>query len=393
MITAILLVIIYFAFISLGLPDSILGVAIPSIREEMLLGLSLSGIIATVVIAGSVISSFFSDYVIKRVGTGRIVFFSCLITGFTLLGFSVAPSYIWLIILALPLGLGGGTVDASLNNYVALHFKAHHMNWLHSFWGVGATIGPIIMSWNLIHTNWRVGYRSISAIQLSLAVVLLLCIPIWKKHKNIHKQTEDITAPSDNYSSTENTNVFKIKTLKYALLSMILYCSIEHAAGLWGSSYLVGAKNFPLDMAAKYVSMYYLGITIGRFLSGFISFKLSNIRLIRGGIILSLFGAVLLVLPLPNVIIGGALVFIGFGLAPIFPSMLHETPVRFGKELSQKIIGIQMAFAYIGSAVVPVLLSLFYQSITITLFPLSLLILIAIMLFSTEMLNIKVGKK
>lgn len=389
MITVILLVIIYLAFVSLGLPDSILGVAIPSIREEMMLGLSLSGIISTVVIAGSVVSSFLSDFVIKRVGTGKIVFLSCLVTGLTLLGFSLAPSYIWLILLALPLGLGGGTVDACLNNYVALHFKAHHMNWLHSFWGVGATIGPIIMSWNLINTSWREGYRSISTIQLFLAAILFLCIPIWSKHRSYTKSPKD---SDESHISSNNDNIFKIKNIKYALMSMILYCSIEHAAGLWGSSYLVETKQFPLDLAAQYVSMYYLGITLGRFLSGFISFKFTNIKLIRGGIIISLVGALLLVLPLPNVVIGGSLVLIGFGLAPIFPGMLHETPVRFGKELSQKIIGVQMAFAYIGSALVPVLLSLIYQTIDIKFFPISLLVLTIGMLFSSEILNLKVGK-
>lgn len=383
MITTILLVIIYLAFISLGLPDSILGVTIPGLQSEFNIALSSSGIISFVVVAGSVISSFFSDYIIKKVGTGRIVFLSCLTTGLSLLGFSLVPSFYWLIILALPLGLGGGTVDASLNNYVALHFKAHHMNWLHSFWGVGATLGPVIMSWNLINQSWRTGYRTISMIQLSLALILLLSIPIWKKHKVLKNINEEVT---NNING--ETKLFKIKGLKYALITMLLYCSVEAGTGLWGSSYLIETKGFSVDSAARLIALYYAGITTGRFLSGFISFKLKNSELIRYGAIISTAGITMLLLPLPVIFSGGGLVLIGFGLAPIFPSMLHETPVRFGKSLSQKIIGIQMGFAYIGSAIIPPLLGFLFQQISLSLFPLSLLTIMLSLLLFTELLNI-----
>jgi len=386
MITAFLLIIIYLAFISLGLPDSILGVAIPAINSGWGVPLATGGIISMIVIGGSVISSFLSDLIIKKVGTGKIVFFSCLTTGLALLGFSLAPSIYWLFILALPLGLGGGTVDAALNNYVASHFKAHHMNWLHSFWGVGATLGPIIMSWNLINKSWQSGYRSISFIQLTLAVFLLISIPIWKKHKTIN------TITNSDKILNENVNLFKIKGLKYALLSMLLYCSIELGTGLWGSSYLVGYRGFSVDSAARFVAIYYSGITIGRFLSGFISFKLSNRKLIRYGLLTSIIGIGLLLLPLPKYMLGGGLVLIGFGLAPIFPSMIHETPVRFGKQLSQKIIGYQMGFAYIGSAIIPPILGVLFQTISIGLLPLSLLFMSLILIVVTELLNISTVK-
>lgn len=380
MITTILLIIIYLAFISLGLPDSILGVTIPALQSEFDIPMASGGIISMIVIAGSVISSFLSDIIIKKIGTGKIVFFSCLTTGFALLGFSISPSFYWLIILALPLGLGGGTVDASLNNYVALHFKAHHMNWLHSFWGVGATLGPIIMSWNLINKSWRFGYQTISIIQLSLAVVLLISIPIWKKHRAINH-----TEISGN--SSKATDIFRLPGIKYALITMLLYCSVELGTGLWGSSYLIGYKGFSIDSAARFVAIYYAGITIGRFLSGFMSFKLSNKELIRYGALISLLGIILLLLPLPKLVTGSAFILIGFGLAPIFPSMIHETPVRFGKELSQKIIGFQMGFAYIGSAILPPILGYLYQQITVQLFPVTLLTIMILLISATELLN------
>ncbi len=381
MITTVLLLIIYLAFISLGLPDSILGVAIPALRADWDIPLATTGIISMIIVGGSVISSFSSEFIIKKVGTGKIVFFSCLTTGLSLLGFSYSPSVYWLFLLALPLGLGGGTVDAALNNYVASHFKAHHMNWLHSFWGVGATLGPVIMSWNLINKSWQFGYRSISFMQLILALFLLISIPIWKKHKALKSDSTQEVINDD------KVNVFKIPGLKYAIFSMLLYCAIEFGTGLWGSSFLVSYRGFSVDSAARFVAIYYGGITIGRFLSGFVSFKLSNTQLIRYGLIIALIGVLLLILPLPKIVLGGGLVLIGFGLAPVFPSMIHETPTRFGKNLSQKIIGYQMGFAYIGSAIIPPVLGVLFQNISIGLFPLTLLIMAITLIIVTELLN------
>lgn len=383
MITTILLIIIYLAFISLGLPDSILGVTIPALQKSWGIPLASGGVLSMFIVGGTILSSFFSEIIIKKIGTGKIVFLSCLTTGLALLGFSFSPSYYWLILFALPLGLGGGTVDVSLNNYVALHFKAHHMNWLHSFWGVGATLGPVIMSWSLINKSWQFGYRSISFIQLILAAVLFLSIPIWKKHKALKTDSKEV----DVTSIDVKTNVFAIPGLKNALLTMVLYCSLELGTGLWGSSFLVGFKGFSIESAARFTAIYYAGITIGRFLSGFISFKLSNSKLIRFGASTSLIGIILLLLPLPKIVVGGGLILIGFGLAPIFPAMIHATPVRFGKEVSQKIIGYQMGFAYIGSAAVPPLLGLLYQSVNIKFFPITLLVIISLLIYSTELLN------
>lgn len=389
MITVILLVIIYLAFISLGLPDSILGVTIPAMQADWGIPLASGGFLSMFIVCGTIVSSFFSEIIINKIGTGKIVFLSCLTTGFALLGFSLVPSFYWLILFAIPLGLGGGTVDVALNNYVALHFKAHHMNWLHSFWGVGATIGPVIMSWNLVNKNWQLGYRSISFIQLTLAIVLLVTIPIWKKHKALNsKEVKDAPDVEKNNSG----NVFNIPGIRYAMVTMLLYCSLELGTGLWGSSFLIGVKGFSLDSAARFVAIYYAGITIGRFLSGFISFKLNNIQLVRYGALTSLIGIILLILPLPKAIVGGGFILIGIGLAPIFPAMIHETPARFGKDLSQKIIGYQMGFAYTGSAGFPPLLGLLYQNISVRFFPFTLLLLVILLILVSELLNKRVSE-
>lgn len=378
MVTVLLLIIIYLAFISLGLPDTIIGVTIPALQDEFGISLAFGGLLSMIVIGGTVTSSFLSDKIIKRFGTGKVVLISCLMTGTTLLGFSQSPSFYWLLLLAFPLGFGGGSVDVALNNYVATHFKAHHMNWLHSFWGVGATVGPVIMSWNLKSSTWRAGFTSIATLQLSLALLLLLSLSLWKKQKAV-KQDE-----SEN--STEK-NIFKIKGIPFALTTMLFYCAVEIGTGLWSSSYLISQKGLSADISARFVALYYTGITIGRFLSGFLSFKLNNIQMIRLGILVALSGICLLLLPLPSIALGGGIIVIGLGLAPIFPAMIHETPNRFGASVSQKVIGYQMGFAYIGSAIVPPILGVLYQEVSLSVFPITLLLLGLFLLVSTEKLN------
>lgn len=382
MITALLLIIIYLAFISLGLPDTIIGVTIPALQDEFGISLASGGLLSMIVIGGTVISSFMSDKIIKKFGTGKVVFISCLITGTTLFGFSQSPSFYWLLLLAFPLGFGGGTVDVALNNYVATHFKAHHMNWLHSFWGVGATIGPIIMSLKLMSDTWQSGFSTIATLQLSLTLLLLFSLSLWKKHKEI-KHNED-----ESYS---DKNIFKNKGIKFALLTMLLYNAIEIGTGLWSSSYLISQRGLSADVSARFVALYYTGITIGRFLSGFISFKLNNTQMIRLGVFVALSGICLLLLPLPSIVLGIGIIIIGFGLAPIFPAMIQETPNRFGTVVSQKVIGYQMGFAYIGSAIVPPTLGVLYQEVSLSLFPITLLLLSISLLITTEKLNSIIG--
>jgi len=363
MVTIVLLMIIYLAFISLGLPDALLGTAWPVIHTEWGVALDSAGIISFTITGGTVISSLMSGYIIKRFGTGKVTLISCLMTGLALLGFSFSSHFYWLILLAIPLGIGAGSVDTALNNYVALHFKAHHMNWLHSFWGVGATLGPIIMSLYLGGPlSWRGGFRTVSLIQLSLAVLLFISLPLWGKHQ-AEKQVLETEA-----NKTYRVSLLKTRGLILSLATFLFYCSVELSIGLWGATYLV-QNGMTTELAAQWLGAYYGSITIGRFLCGFISLKVNNTIMIRSGIIIAIIGTGLLFLDLPIVMMGTPFALIGLGLAPIFPALLHETPRRFGKQVSQTIIGYQMAAAYVGSALAPPMVGLILNRISMGLFP------------------------
>ncbi len=382
MITLLLLGIIYLAFISLGLPDAVLGAAIPAIHLAWGTPVSFFGTISIVITIGTIISSLTSAALISKVGTGRIVFISCFMTGSSLLGISLVPSFYWMIPLAIPLGLGGGAVDAALNNYVAMHFKAHHMNWLHSFWGVGATVGPLIMGSMIVSRTWQSGYRLIGIIQLSMAVLLLLSLPLWKRHKPevSHHVLENAGTPS-------GRPAFRIPGVPAALVVMACYCAAEVGVGLWGSSFLSLERGYSVEAAALWMSMYYGGITIGRFLSGFFSFRLTNPQMIRLGLVIAIAGGLLLMIPLPPVLTGFLLVLIGLGFAPVFPAMLHETPVRFGVENSQKVIGLQMGFAYIGAAAVPPVMGVLIDHTGAFMLPILISVLIGMQFIFSERLN------
>lgn len=360
--------------------------------------LETAGVLFMTIAAGTIISSFISGIVLKKFGTGMVTFVSCFMTAGALLGFHFAPSIIWLFIFAIPLGLGAGAVDTGLNNYVASHYKAHHMSWLHCFWGVGATLGPIVVAQFISRDNsWRSGYFAIACIQFILVVILLFTLPLWEKIEKIPKQEnennrEDSTSTLDE-TYLENQKPWQIRGVKLALLAFLFYCGAEAAVGLWGSSFLVNVKNLSIDVAAKWVSLFYAGITIGRFITGFITLKMSNQRLIRWGQIIALVGAVLLFLPFPILFSLAGFIMIGLGLAPIFPCMLHETPLRFGKKHSQTIMGYQMAIAYTGSTFLPPILGYAAAKSTIGIFPFVIAGFIAIMLWGSERLNGVLHKK
>jgi len=383
MITFFLLLIIYLAFISLGLPDALLGVSWPAMRQEFAMPLDAAGILTMVTIGTTILSSLANGYIVRKIGTGKLTFFSCLITGGALLGIAVAPSFWWVIPLAIPLGFGGGSVDAGLNNYVAHHFKAHHMNWLHSFWGVGATMGPIIMGSYLMNATWREGYKNIALIQLTLAFILLITLPLWKKHNDSDEAKEG----AETMAAQPDPNPLKIKGVPLALTVFLFYVAAEMSVGLWGSSYLVQVKGIEIGIAARWIAMYFGGITMGRFIAGFVSFRLNNGQMIRLGTLISLAGAAMILLPLPNQVLMAAFVIIGVGFAPIFPSMIHQTPTSFGKNNAGVIIGFQMAAAYTGSAIIPPLSGIIYRNISMSLFPIFILICIATILVTTEYLN------
>ncbi|MEK3977728.1 MFS transporter [Psychrobacillus sp. FSL K6-2836] len=392
-----LLMIIYLAFISLGLPDSVLGATWPVMQPDFGAPLETAGFLFMTIASGTIISSLASGKVLKRYGTGKVTFVSVLMTAVALLGFHFAPSIVWLIVCAIPLGLGAGAVDSGLNDYVATNYKAHHMSWLHCFWGVGATLGPIIMAQFISEDNsWRNGYFVISGIQFALVIFLLFTLPLWKKVKTksditLHEKTEVLK----DVINEQDTNIKPIQTkgVKMALASFFFYCGVEATVGLWGSSFLVNVKGLSVVTAAGWISFYYAGITIGRLITGFITFKMTNRMLIRWGQIIALTGGIILVLPMPSVFSLVGFIIVGLGLAPIFPCMLHETPTRFGKKHSQTIMGYQMAFAYTGTTFMPPLLGFIASQSTIGIFPITIVIFVAAMLLSSEKLNMLLAKK
>ena len=378
-----LLVIIYMSFISLGLPDSLLGAAWPVMGVDLSAPMSMAGVLSMVVTVGTIVSSLLSERVIRHFGTGLVTAFSVMLTAVALIGVSLSQSIVWLFVLAVPLGLGAGSVDTALNNFVALHYKAKHMNWLHCFWGLGATVGPIIMAAFLVRQGgWKLGYGTIGIMQAVLVVILFSTLPLWKKAKGSDEHADEHARNSHSLFSA-----IKAPGIKSAMFVFFAYCAVEVTTGLWGSSYLVSVKGLSPETAAQWIALYYFGITAGRFISGFISMKLSNTSMIRMGLVITGAGLIVLLLPLGNAALQVGFVMIGLGCAPIFPSMLHETPTRFGKSVSQKLVGLQMASAYLGSTVMPPVFGAIAQYIDMSLFPFFLLLMLLLMFALSENLN------
>lgn len=378
-----LLIIIYISFISLGLPDAILGSAWPVLHQDLGVPISAAGIMTMIVSGGTIISSFFSGKLISKFGTGKVTTISVLMTAIGLLGIYIVPNYFFICLLGIPLGLGAGAVDAALNNFVALHYKATHMNWLHCFWGVGATTGPLLMSLYLTRENaWREGYFTIGIIQSILVVCLFITLPIWKKFDR------PLNAIEDEKSNTSIAKLLSLRGAKPALIAFFCYCAVEATTGLWGSSFLVLNKGLSADVAAKWVSLYYLGITVGRFISGFLAMKFNNRKMIQFGLTVCLSGAFSLALPFSTYFQMLGLILIGLGCAPIYPAMLHETPNRFGADISQGIMGIQMATAYIGGTFMPPLFGFLANYLGFSFLPLFLSIGIITMLVTTNRVNL-----
>ena len=384
MVSTILLIIIYLAFISLGLPDSLLGAAWPSMYNGLNVPLHYAGYIFMIIAGGTVISSILSEKVIKKIGTGVVAAISVSMTAVALFGFSFSSHFILLCLWAVPLGLGGGSVDAALNNYIALHYEAKHMSWLHCFWGIGASLGPIIMSFFLKNKNsWNLGYNAISIIQFCLVAILFTTLFLWGKNEVNNRKKE----PGQ---ETKFFELFQITGVKQVIIAFFCYCAMEATTGLWGSSFLVIEKNIPPETAARWISLYYIGITFGRFISGFLTIKLSNRKMIRLGQCIIFVGTIALVLPLGSILLLPGLFMIGLGCAPIFPSLLHETPRSFGKENSQAIMGIQMASAYIGTTLMPPLFGKISSYIGFTVFPLFIITILMLQIIVIETMNKKI---
>ena len=391
------LVIIYLSFISLGLPDSLLGAAWPVIRPDLGASFESAGFVSMIVAGGTIISSLLSGTLIQKVGTGKLTLFSCFLTASALLGFSVAPSFLWFLLLAVPLGLGGGAVDAALNHYVANHYKAHHMNWLHCFWGVGATVGPIIMAYYIATRNsWRDGYTTVSIIQFGLVILLFVTLPLWKKvallHETAQTASDAETGPA-RVNEDKKIHPINIRGVKNTLVAFLFYCGVEAMVGLWGASYLVGAKNVSAETAAGWISLYYGGITVGRLINGFITLKVSNRVLILGGQLIALTGGIILLLPLSDVVSLVGFILIGLGFAPVYPGLIHETPARFGQENSARLIGYQMAVAYTGTTLLPPLFGILATLTNVNVFPVVVLVLIGCMVLNSERVNFVIKAK
>ena len=380
-----LLVVIYLAFISLGLPDSLLGAAWPVMRVDLAAPLSAAGAVSMIVSFGTIVSSLMSSRVIRRFGTGKVTLVSVLMTAFALLGYSFARSLWWLCLLAVPLGLGAGSVDAALNNFVAMHYRAQHMSWLHCFWGIGATAGPIILSACMLRTGWASGYRVISVLQFALCAVLAFSIPLWKRGE----QPETAQGEEDVHF-VSNREALRLPGMPFALLSFLCYCGVEVTAGLWMPSYLVEMRALDTATAAAWGSCFYGGITIGRALSGFLSMRLEARRMIRIGCAGMLGGALILILPLPALFSLFGLLLLGVGCAPIYPSLIHETPRHFGKRASQAAMGLQMAVAYVGSTFVPPLVGAIAGKATLAVVPAALLLLTLALLGFSEAIERKI---
>ena len=377
---SLLLGIIYLSFISLGLPDSLLGAAWPVIHAEIGAPLSASGFVFMIIAVGTIVSSLLSDRLTRRLGAGKVTAISVAMTCAALFGFSFSRSYAMLCLWAIPYGLGAGGVDSALNNYVALHYASRHMSWLHCMWGVGATVGPAIMGAMLAAGHsWNAGYRSIGLIQLVLMAILLFSLPLWRA-------ADGGAAESGRGGALSLREIVSLRGVKAVMLCFFCYCAVEQTVGLWASSYLVTARGVDPVTAAKCGSLFFLGITAGRAVSGFLTFKLGDREMVRLGLGIIALGILLVLLPVGNGAALAGLILIGLGCAPVYPSLIHSTPAHFGAERSQAIIGVQMASAYTGTSLMPPLFGALAARTSIRFFPLYLLVLLVLMILSHERL-------
>ena len=374
---SLLLAVIYAAFISLGLPDALLGSAWPIMHAQMNVPLSYAGIITFTIAMGTVVSSLLSDRLTLKLGAGKVTALSVSLTALALLGFSISNRYWMLLLFAIPYGLGAGSVDAALNNYVALHYSNRHMSWLHCMWGVGCSIGPSIMSWALTggQQNWPLGYRIVGIIQLGLTALILLSLPLWKGRVTAEPSGEKVRPMSI-------AELVRLPGAKEIMITFFCYCALESTAGLWASSYLVFHHGLSEETAAACAALFYIGITAGRALNGFIAERFTDTVLTRAGFVIMALGVVTLLLPLGEVAAQIGLVILGMGCAPTYPCIIHATPIRFGREKSQAFIGVQMASAYMGSTLMPPLFGLIANHISVGLYPVymtAILLLMAVM--------------
>ena len=378
---SLLLPVIYLAFISLGLPDSLLGSAWPSMVGELGANLSWAGIVSMIISAFTIVSSLCSERLNARFGTGGVTAGSVLLTAAALLGFSSCTRFWQLCPCAAPYGLGAGSVDAALNAYVSLHYESRHMSWLHCMWGVGASIGPVIMGQALAGGSWQGGYRIISVLQFALTLILFFSLPLWKRTGKA-KDGEDFTPEHRSIPQ-----LLRLPGVPQVLLCFFCYCALEATAGMWAASYCTLVRGIDANTAANWTSTFYLGITIGRGICGFLTMKITDQNMIRLGQGVIALGVLLVLLPAGQTVLFAGLVAIGLGCAPVYPCIIHETPANFGRSLSLAMTGIQMAFAYVGSCLMPPLFGLLAQCVSPALYPWYLGVLLVVMFVMAESLH------
>ena len=380
---SLLLAIIYLSFISLGLPDSLIGSAWPIMHVDLGVSMSSAGIITIIISVGTVISSFFSNTLTNKLGTGLVTAISVAFTALGLIGFSFAKAFWMLCVFAIPYGIGAGAVDAALNNYVALNYPARHLSWLHCMWGIGASAGPYIMGYALTAGwGWNSGYHIIAVLQIVLTAILLCSLPLWKQRPAEVLQDGKV----QNVKALSIREVLQLAGAREILVCFFCYCALEQTTGLWASSYLTLHKGVSADTAASFASMFYLGITVGRALSGFLTMKLNDVQMIRLGEVIIGIGVLVMLLPFGQSLSLTGLILIGLGCAPVYPCVIHSTPAHFGADKSQAIIGIQMACAYVGTCLMPPVFGLIANHITVALLPVYLLIILVLMVIMHELL-------
>ena len=382
---SLLLPVIYLAFISLGLPDALLGSAWPSMYTELGASLSWAGIVSMIISVGTIVSALCSERLNLRLGTGGVTFLSVMLTAVALLGFSFSTSFWQLCLWAVPYGLGAGSVDAALNNYVALHYESRHMSWLHCMWGVGASIGPVIMGRALAGGTWQGGYRTIALLQFALTAVLLLSLRLWKRPQ--------ANVEGADFKPHPIPELLRRPGVPQVLLCFFCYSALEATAGMWAASYCTLVRGIDAETAARWASLFYVGITIGRGVCGFLTMKISDQNMIRLGQALIAAGVVLILAPLGQGTLFAGLITVGLGCAPIYPSIIHETPVNFGRDVSMSMTGLQMATAYVGSCLMPPLFGLLAQYVTPTLYPWFLAVILALMFAMAESLHRRTARR
>ena len=378
---SLLLPVIYLAFISLGLPDSVLGAAWPSMYGELGAALSWAGIVSMIISAGTIVSALCSERLTLRLGPGGVTAVSVLLTAVALLGFSLSGQFWQLCLWAVPYGLGAGSVDAALNNYVALHYESRHMSWLHCMWGLGASAGPVIMGRALAGGSWQGGYRTIALLQFALTAVLLLSLPLWKRPQANVEGAEFKPHPIP--------ELLRRPGVPQVLVCFFCYCALESTAGMWAASYCTLVRGIDAGTAARWASLFYVGITVGRGVCGFLTMKINDQNMIRLGQAFIAAGTVLILLPTGQGTLFAGLIAVGLGCAPIYPSIIHETPINFGREVSMSMTGLQMATAYVGSCLVPPVFGLLAQYVTPALYPWALAVILVLMFVMAESLHRK----